>query len=195
MARKGSFQALSILLATVGMLSCIPAQSTFYQPSGSVGKAVGNACRGHVGRPEIFKFQHDRVLVYAFLEEEDKQAKSLFVVFNFIKPYAPLMQILLPTDEFKIRLEGREEFLRLVRVYERREARPPNDSLLLESYGGMSYRLKLKPARPIAYEQVPEFTLLFPEMLIDGQPVTFAPIQWTLTKDRLRIEEIFIVNC
>ena len=197
---KRRLRALGILLATVELLSCGlrgPILSTFYQPSGPMGKAVGTTCHGHVGRSEVFKFRHDRVLVRVSLAQDDKQAKSFSLAFYFMKPYAPLMQILLPTDEFKLRLEGREEFLRLVRVYERRKALPPNDSLLLESYGGMFYRIKLKLARPIEYEQVPEFTLLFPEMLIDGQPVTFAPIQWTLTKDRLRMGDFWLLipNC
>ena len=200
MSIKGRFKVFGLLLVTAGVVSCIPVQSTFFQPSGSGGKVVGNACHGRIGRMEVFRFQHDdRVIVKAKLGSDDKQATSLFVSFSFVnpdtlKPYAPLMQILLPTDEFKIEIEGREELLRLVSVHTRMEDLPPNDSLLLESYGGMSYWIKLKPSSPIAYAHVNEFTLLFPALLIDGEPVTFAPIKWTLIKDQLRMRSLAL-NC
>lgn len=191
---KESFTVFGFLLVTAGVVSCIPAQSTFFQPSGPGGKVVGNACHGRIGRMEVFRFQHDRVIVKTKLESDAKQAKSLFVSFEFIKPYVPLMQILLPTDKFKIRIEGREELLRLVSVHTIAEDLPPNDSLLLESYGGGYYWIKLKPSSPISYDRVQAFTLFFPTLLIDGEPVTFAPIKWTLIKDQLRMKSLAL-NC
>ena len=194
MSIKGRFKVFGLLLVTAGVVSCIPVHETFYHPTGLGGKAVGPYCQGRTGPLKVFRFQHDRATVYTLVIYDEKQAKSIAINFWFVEPYTPLMKIVLPTDEFKIRTEGKEESLRLVGVHENLISIPPKDSLLLESYRGMHYRLELKPSRPIEYESVPEFTLVFPEMQIDGQPVTFPPIQWTLVKDQPRMV-LVVSNC
>ena len=193
MSIKGRFKVFGLLLVTAGVVSCIPVHETFYHPTGLGGKAVGTQCKERAGPLKVFRLQHDRAIVKTNVISDEKQAKSIAINFGFMEPYTPLMKIVLPTDEFKIRIGDREELLRLVGVHENLISIPPKDSLLLESYRGLYYRLELKASIPIEFESVPGFTLVFPEMLIDGQPVTFPSIKWTLVRDQMRIASS--LNC